>query len=39
MKTILRTSRFKKDIKLMQKRGKDIEKLKQIIKTLVNGIP
>jgi mRNA interferase YafQ len=32
------TSRFEKDLKLAQKRGKDIEKLKFVIKTLIQGL-
>lgn len=32
------TSRFKKDIKLAKKQGKDIEKLFGVIETLANGI-
>lgn len=31
------SSRFKKDLKLAQKRGLDIEKLKQVLEILVSG--
>jgi len=33
----LYTNQFAKDLKLAQKRGKNIEKLKAIIKLLING--
>ena len=33
------TKRFEKDVKIMQKRGKKIEKLKKLIKKLVNEEP
>ena len=36
MLAIERSNRFKKDYKLIQKRGKDLEKLKSIILKLVN---
>jgi mRNA-degrading endonuclease YafQ of YafQ-DinJ toxin-antitoxin module len=38
MKTIKRTSQFKRDVKRMQRRGKDLEKLKEVIESLVIGI-
>ena len=36
MKTLLRTTQFKKDLKRMQKRGKDISVLKSIIGLLLD---
>ena len=38
MKTLANTSQFKKDIKLMKKRGKKFEKFKQVIENLVMEI-
>ncbi len=35
MKTIRRTSQFKQDVKWMQRRGKDLEKLKRVLETLM----
>ena len=35
MLTPVRTSRFKKDVKLVKKRGKDIEKLKVVMSILI----
>jgi len=35
MKTIRRTSQFKQDVKRMQQRGKDLEKLKMVLETLM----
>jgi mRNA interferase YafQ len=37
MRSIRRDTQFKKDVKLLQKRGKDMEKLKRIIIFLVEG--
>ena len=37
MKTIRRTAQFKRDIKRMQRRRKDIGKLKNILQSLVKG--
>ncbi len=37
MKKLSQTTRFAKDIKRMQKRGKDLEKLKPIVKKLAQG--
>jgi mRNA interferase YafQ len=37
MKTIRRTSQFKQDVKRMQRRGKDLEKLKRVLEILVKG--
>lgn len=39
MKTIRRTSRFKRDVKHMQGRGRELEKLKRVLETLVKGEP
>ena len=39
MKAIYETSQFRKDIKKIKKQGKQIEKLKEIIKRLVEGKP
>ena len=37
MKTVRRTSQFKKDVKRMQKRGMDFGGFKEIVKSLMNG--
>ena len=37
MKTIRRTSQFKKDVKRMKKRGKDLSKLKEILEKITSG--
>ena len=37
MKQIRRTSQFKKDVKRMKKRGKDLGKLKEILKKITSG--
>lgn len=37
MKRIQRTSQFKRDVKRMEKRGKDLNKLKEVLQTLVSG--
>lgn len=37
MKTISRTSQFKRDVKRMQRQGKDLEKLKEVLESLVKG--
>ncbi len=39
MKAIRRTTRFKKDIKRMKKRGKSFDKLKEILAKIVNDEP
>jgi mRNA interferase YafQ len=39
MKQLFQTTQFSKDVKRMQKRGKDLEKLKAIIRKLVNDDP
>jgi mRNA interferase YafQ len=37
MKTIRRTSQFKRDVKRMQRQGRDLEKLKRVLEGLVKG--
>ena len=37
MRQVERTSQFKKDVKRMKKRGKDLEKLKGVLKKIVSG--
>ena len=37
MRSIRRDTQFKRDIKRLQKRGKDIDKLKQVIRLLINA--
>jgi mRNA interferase YafQ len=37
MKTIRRTSQFQRDVKRMQRQGKDLEKLKGVLESLVKG--
>jgi len=37
MKVIRRTSQFKRDVKRMQRQGKDLEKLKRVLESLVKG--
>lgn len=37
MKAIRRTSQFKQDVKRMQRQGRDLEKLKRVLETLVKG--
>ncbi len=39
MKAIRRTTQFKKDVKRIQRRGKNLEKLKRVVKLLVDGEP
>jgi len=39
MKTVRRTSRFKRDVKRMQRQGRELEKLKRVLETLVKGEP
>lgn len=39
MLTVKYSNLFKKDLKLMQKRGLDINKLKEVIKLLANNEP
>ena len=37
MRSIRRDNQFKRDVKRLQKRGKDSEKLKQVIRLLINA--
>jgi mRNA interferase YafQ len=37
MKTISRTSQFKRDVKRMQRQGRDLEKLKRVLESLIKG--
>ncbi len=37
MKTIRRTAQFKRDVKRMQRQGKNLGKLKTVLESLVNG--
>ena len=37
MKAVRRTSQFKRDVKRMQRQGKDLEKLKTLLESLVKG--
>lgn len=39
MKQLFQTTQFSKDVKRMQKRGKDLEKLKIIVRKLANNDP
>lgn len=39
MKAIRRTSQFKRDVKRMQRQGRELEKLKGVLETLVKGQP
>jgi mRNA interferase YafQ len=39
MKTIRRTSHFKRDVKRMQRQGREVEKLKRVLEALVKGEP
>jgi mRNA interferase YafQ len=39
MKTIRRTSQFKRDVKGMQRQGRELEKLKRVLETLAKGEP
>jgi len=39
MKAIYETSQFRKDIKKLKKQGKEIEKLKAILKRIADGKP
>ena len=39
MKTATYSTQFRRDVKRMQKRGKDMEKLKQLIELLLAGEP
>ncbi len=37
MRTTSRTSQFKRDVKRIKRQGKELDKLKQVIQTLVRG--
>ncbi|GIV61117.1 MAG: hypothetical protein KatS3mg043_2206 [Rhodothermaceae bacterium] len=37
MKVIRRTNQFKKDVRRAKKRGKDVQKLKEVIEKLARG--
>jgi len=37
MRTVRRTSQFKKDVERMKKRGKDLSKLKEILEKIISG--
>ena len=37
MRTIRRTSQFKRDVKRMKKRGKDLSKLKEVLEKIISG--
>ena len=37
MKSLSRTTQFKRDVKRMQRQGRDIEKLKRVLERLVRG--
>jgi mRNA interferase YafQ len=37
MRTIRRTSQFKRDVRRMERRGRGMEKLKQVLEPLVKG--
>jgi mRNA interferase YafQ len=37
IRTTSRTSQFKRDVKRMKQRGKDLEKLKKVLQVLVRG--
>jgi mRNA interferase YafQ len=39
MKTIRRTFQFKRDVKRMQRQGREVEKLKRMLEALVQGEP
>ena len=39
MKTIRRTSQFKRDVKRMQQQGREVDKLKRVLEALVQGEP
>jgi mRNA interferase YafQ len=39
MKEVIQTSQFKKDIKRLKKRGKDLEKLGEVVRLLASDAP
>ena len=39
MKSIFETSQFRKDLKKLKKRGKDLQKLKEVVRQIASGGP
>jgi mRNA interferase YafQ len=39
MREVIRTNQFKRDVKLAEKRGKDVAKLREVILLLMNEAP
>ncbi len=39
MKKVSQTRQFSRDVKRMRKRGKDLQKLQEVVKLLAEGIP
>ena len=39
MKAIRRTSQFKRDVRRLQRQGREVEKLKRVLESLVEGEP
>ena len=39
MKKVSQTRQFSRDVKRMRKRGKDLQKLREVVKLLAEGIP
>jgi mRNA interferase YafQ len=39
MKQVSQTRQFSRDVKRMRKRGKDLDKLREVVKLLAEGIP
>jgi mRNA interferase YafQ len=37
MRTIRRTSQFRKDVRRMKKRGKDLSRLKEVLEKIISG--
>ena len=37
MRTVSRTSQFKRDVKLAERRGKDLSKLREVLDVLIEG--
>ncbi len=37
MRTVSRTSQFKRDVKLAERRGKDLSKLREVLDVLIHG--
>ena len=38
MKAIFETSQFRKDLKKIKKRGKDLQKLKEVVRQIASGV-